>query len=76
MTRQRVCRLCGYPLAEQKPPYLIVDASGTIAGPLHSGCADKIVRGGEEKWRDYRNRAHRFGRLIPLDPPRSTSDMG
>lgn len=39
---QPICKMCGHGVPEQKPVYLIMDSSGMILGPLHSGCAWKL----------------------------------
>lgn len=57
-------------MPEQKPPTLVMDAAGGIFGMFHSGCADKIVRGGELSWGSVKSRVHLYGqRTRAAHPP-------
>lgn len=68
VAKPRICAYCQSPLAERRPVFLLATTAGTIVGPYHAGCAERVVIASDE----IRNRglepAASFGRIV--HPPR------
>jgi len=64
----RICRRCQLPLAERRPVFLVGLTGGKIVGPLHAGCAERIVlahkRKGAEGWEQI-EQYELFGNIGP-----------
>lgn len=43
VAKPRICAYCQSPLAERRPVYLLATTAGTIVGPYHAGCAERVV---------------------------------
>lgn len=43
VAKPRICAGCKGPISEQRPVFLVATRAGTIVGPYHAGCAERIV---------------------------------
>lgn len=68
VAKPRMCAFCNTPMMAQRPVFLLATTAGSIVGPYHAGCAERIVLASDE----IRNRGllghTQYGRIV--SPPR------
>lgn len=69
VAKPRLCAYCQSPLAERRPVYLLATTAGTIVGPYHAGCAERVVLAGKKNpiSNDLAPYAERFGEMVPRE---------
>lgn len=63
---QRICAWCHAGIAEKRPVFLVRDGGGTIVGPYHAGCAERVVLDAKKRELDdtwYPKGSEVFGRI-------------
>lgn len=60
----RICAFCGFPMARERPVFLVAMPDNRIVGPLHAGCAERSVIASEEIRARGLEPAIEFGRII------------
>lgn len=61
---QRKCAFCGHGISEARPVFLVASGKGTLAGPYHAGCCDKLVAAHKGIRADQLPLSEEFGRLV------------
>lgn len=68
---QRECFYCKGGIAEQQPVFLVGMPSGSIVGPFHAGCAEKVKLRARDALENGELGAEEFGRFL-LKPREET----
>lgn len=43
VAKPRICAYCNAPMMAQRPVFLVATTAGSIVGPYHAGCAERIA---------------------------------
>lgn len=71
--KQRSCLRCHSPMASNNPVWLVASSTGSIMGPFHAGCAERLKLQAEkmgfvsaaEKWEQLGNWPSRREETLP-----------
>ena len=64
----RLCAFCGFPLVETRPVFLTLQPDQRITGPLHAGCAERLVLAHRKHKLPVASLYETFGHVVPSDP--------
>lgn len=69
VAKPRICAGCQGVMTERRPVFLVATTAGTIVGPYHAGCAERVVLAAKRNpiSNDLAPYAERFGEMVPRE---------